>query len=99
MINRPDQGKAKTMTDKTRQDMANEAADMVARMLADFQAITGYPPECIAAGAHGQIVATVTLLLGGPQAAVMFRQAAERVENLPSLHAASLAMRPPAGRA
>lgn len=99
MTNRPDQGKAETMTDKTRQDMANEAADMVGRMLAELQAATGYPSECIAVGAHAQIVAELTVLLGGPQVATMLRRAASRFENLPSLQAVSLAMSPPAGRA
>lgn len=99
MTNRPDQGKAETMTDKTRQDMADEVADMMAQFLADVQAVTGYPAECIAAGAHAQMLTTLAALVGGPQAAVMLRRAADRVENLPSLQAVSLALCPPMGRA
>ena len=87
------------MTEKTKQDFADEVADMTAQFLADLQAVTGYPAECIAAGAHAQMLTTLAALVGGPQAAVMLRRAADRVENLPSLQAVSLALCPLVGRA
>lgn len=87
------------MTAKTKDELANEAADLVGDVLVTLQRLTGLPTECLLAGAHAQIVATMAANLGGPKAAQIIRSAADRIEHAPSAHAASLAFARPAGRA
>jgi hypothetical protein len=95
----PTRRKAEKMTAKTKNELATEAADLMGDVLVTLQRLTGLPTECLLAGAHAQIVATMAASLGGPKAAQMIRSAADHVEHQPSLHAAALAFARPAGRA
>lgn len=87
------------MTDKTKHQLADEAADLVAEALANIQGQTGMPTECLLAGAHAQIIAMMVMFLGGPMTALSCEQASARVRRLPSKRAVSLAFARPAGRA
>lgn len=87
------------MTAKTKDELATEAADLMGDVLVTLQRLTGLPTECLLAGAHAQIVATMVMNLGGPLTAQAIRHVADRIEHQPSSHAAALAFAPPAGRA
>lgn len=83
----------------TKNEMAEQAADMVGAMLLRLHSETGLPLECVLAGAHAEVIAMMTTALGGPMTAHCCELAAERVRDLPSLDAVSLAFAEAAGRA
>lgn len=87
------------MTDRTRQDIADEAAALVAEALVTIQRETGIATDLLLAGAHAQVVSMMTTHLGGPMAATACERAAKNVRHLPSLAACALAGATPAGRA
>jgi hypothetical protein len=80
-------------------DMAEEAAEMIGRMLVMLHQQSGIPMDCVLAGAHSQVIAMMTASVGGPMTALCCEQAAERVRDWPSLGAASLAFARPSGTA
>ncbi|MFN3952949.1 MAG: hypothetical protein ACK4LQ_00750 [Pararhodobacter sp.] len=83
----------------TKNEMAEQAAEMIGAMLLRLHSETGLPLDCILAGAHAQVITMMTTTLGGPMTAHCCEQAAERVRTLPSLDAVSLAFSEPFGRA
>lgn len=83
----------------TKNEMAEQAAEMIGAMLLRLQGETGFPLDCILAGAHAQIITMMTTTFGGPMTAHCCEQAADRVRSLPSLDAVSLAYSEAAGRA
>lgn len=80
-------------------ELAEQAAEKIGAMLLRLHRETGWPMDCILAGAHAQLIAVMAMNLGGPMTALCCERAAERVRNLPSLDTVSLAFSEPAGRA
>ena len=97
MTTTPNRGK--TMSDETRQDIADQAARLVAKALVTIQNETGIATDLLLAGAHAQVVAMTVTHLGGPMAAAACERAARNARHLPSLAACMLAGATPAGRA
>lgn len=87
------------MTEKTKAELCDDAAELVRDVLVNLQRITGIPTDCLLVGAHAEIIAMMTVHLGGPKTAMACDWAAGKVRDLPSAHAASLAFARPAGRA
>lgn len=82
-------------------DMADQAARMIGAMLRRLHRETGFPMDCILAGAHAEVVAMMAASFGGSMTALCCEQAAERVRGLPPLGDTgdTLAFAEPAGRA
>lgn len=91
------------MTEKTKHELADDAAELVQDVLVNLQRVTGIPTDCLLVGAHAQIVAMMTTQMGGPMTAKACEWMADQVRNLPSTHASALAFAlafaRPAGRA
>lgn len=87
------------MTEKTKHELADDAAELVRDVLVNLQRATGIPTDCLLVGAHAQIIAMMTVHLGGPKTAKACEWSADKVRNLPSIHASALAFARPAGRA
>lgn len=87
------------MTKKTKDEHCHDAAKLVREALENLQRTNDIPTDCLLLGAHAEIIATMTLHLGGPKTAMACDWAAGKVRNLPSAHAASLAFARPTGRA
>lgn len=87
------------MTKEQRIEDANRAAHYIRQAMEQLHLEAGIPWDSVIAGAHAEIVAAMTLTLGGPQAAVCCSAAAKHVCNLPSASAHALAFAPTAGSA
>lgn len=87
------------MTEKTKRELADDAAELVGDVLVNLQRLTDIPTDCLLAGAHAEIIAMMARHLGGPMTASLCEQMAARVRDLPPHSAASLALARPAGRA
>ena len=87
------------MTKKTKDELCHDAAKLVRAALENLQRANDIPTDCLLLGAHAEIIAAMTLHLGGPKTAMACDWAAGKVRNLPSAHAASLAFARPTGRA
>ncbi|WP_204247969.1 hypothetical protein [Cereibacter sphaeroides] len=87
------------MTKEERLEAASWVAEAVRTLLGDIRAETGWPAEVILSGAHAEVVTLLAMSVGGPVAASMAEQSADRVRSLPSLGAVILGMTPVAGSA
>ncbi len=87
------------MTEPTRQDIADEAAEIVRDALIAIQDSTGTPTDLLLAGAMAQVTAMMAAHLGGPFTAAHLTHIASCIRDKPSLRACSLAHAVPAGRA
>lgn len=83
----------------TRNEMAEQAAELIGAAILRIHRETGMPMECVLAGAHAEVVALMTSLVGGPMTAHCCEMAAAKVRCLPSANAMRLASAAPAGSA
>lgn len=75
------------------------AADELRRLVQDLCLVHRMPPAIVLLGMQLELAVGMAQILGGPRAALEMEKTADRVRNLPSVHANSLAFAPPAGRA
>lgn len=87
------------MTEPTRQDIADQAAEIVRDALIAIQNATGTPTDLLLAGAMAQVTAMMVAHLGGPFTAAHLTHIARCIRDKPSLRACFLAHAVPAGRA
>jgi hypothetical protein len=89
----------KDTTDPNQRQNLDQTASLIRHAMAQTAAEHGIRPDVVAAGALAAAVSECTATMGGNRAAVMLRQAATRVEPMPSIAHAILQSTPPAGSA
>lgn len=76
-----------------------ERVAFAVRQLLDQLFDDGVSPDAILAGAHAEVIAMMTAVLGGPAVAQACKRAIDNVQHMPSALAVALAKMPPAGSA
>jgi hypothetical protein len=87
------------MSDITKQEGAEVAADLVQEALNLLHEQHGIPMHVILAGAHAAVVTMLVAEVGGKMTAGSCERAAERVRDLPSYREAPLIFTPSQGSA
>lgn len=91
------------MTEKKHGEMMEVVNEATRKLAVELVLAHGVPLQIVLAAMHAHTVAAIAETYGGPMAALAARQAAERVEHLPSREAYErafpLATATPAGRA
>lgn len=91
------------MTEKKHDEMMEMVNEATRKLAVELVLAHGLPLQIVLAAMHAHTIGAIAEAYGGPMAALAARQAAERVENLPSRKAyekiVALATVSPAGRA
>ena len=91
------------MTEKNHDEMMKMVSAATRNLAVELVLARGVPLQIVLAAMHAHTVGAIAEAYGGPMAALASRQAAERVEHLPSREAYErafpLATATPAGRA
>lgn len=91
------------MTEKKHDEMMEIVNDATEKLAIELVLTSGIPLQIVLAAMHAHTIGAIAATYGGPMAALASRQAAERVEHLPSREsykrAFALATVAPAGRA
>ncbi len=91
------------MTEKNHDEMMEIVNDATEKLAIELVLSKGIPMQIVLAAMHAHTIGAIAATYGGPMAALASRQAAERVEHMPSREAyeraVPLATATPAGRA
>lgn len=87
------------MTYNPKEEIANNVAEKVGASLLRLHQETGFPLECILAGAHAEVITMMASAVGSRATATCCERAAERLRELPEPTEYPLAFVHPVGEA